>query len=61
MLTFFELRVIFLIQGVIMLGMILLLAWLPARLGKSRIRLGAEGSLPTPARVPPATAAEQST
>lgn len=45
-LSFFDLQVIFFLQGLVMLGMIGLLGYLPARLGKTRIRLPPEGELP---------------
>ena len=45
-LSFFDLQVIFYLQGLVMLGMIGLLGYLPARLGKTRIRLAPEGELP---------------
>lgn len=44
-LTFFDMQVIYFLQGMVMLGMIALLAYLPARLGKSRIRLLPEGEI----------------
>jgi len=46
-LSFFDLRVIFLLQGLVMLSMIVLLAHLPMRLGKTRIRMSPEGELPS--------------
>jgi MFS family permease len=45
-LSFFDLQVIYFLQGLVMLGMLGLLAYLPARLGKDRIRLQPEGELP---------------
>jgi MFS family permease len=44
-LSFFDLQVIFFLQGLVMLSMILLLAYLPARLGKTRVRVLPEGEL----------------
>jgi MFS family permease len=44
-LSFFDMQVIYLLQGMIMLGMITLLTYLPARLGKTRVRLLAEGEI----------------
>jgi MFS family permease len=51
-LSFFDLRVVFLIQGCITLAFIALLAFLPQRLGMSRIRIGPEGPLPGAAAAP---------
>ncbi len=51
-LSFFELHVVFLIQGCVTLAFIALLAFLPQRLGKSRIRIGPEGPLPGAAAAP---------
>ena len=45
-LSFFDMQVIFYLQGLVMLGMIGLAGYLPARLGKARIRLAPEGELP---------------
>ena len=47
-LSLFDLRAVFLIQGGVMLAMIALLAYLPARLGQARIRLLPERPLPSP-------------
>jgi MFS family permease len=59
-LSFFDLRAVFLVQGCAMLAAIALLQFLPARLGKTRILLSPEGPLPdsiAPAATPGATAA----
>jgi hypothetical protein len=40
------LQVIYFLQGLVMLGMLGLLGYLPASLGKTRIRLAPEGELP---------------
>ncbi|MFZ9037750.1 MAG: MFS transporter [Gammaproteobacteria bacterium] len=45
-LSFFDLQVIYFLQGLVMLGMLGLLGYLPASLGKTRIRLAPEGELP---------------
>ena len=45
-LSFLDLRAVFMIQGCAMVAAILLLRYLPARLGKTRIRLRPEGLLP---------------
>ena len=47
-LSFFDMRAVFLIQGCVMLAATLLPAYLPPRLGRSRIRLLPEGPLPGP-------------
>ena len=55
LLSFFDLRMIFFLQGLVMFGMIGLVAFLPASLGKKRIRMPPEGELPgggTPAAGP---------
>ena len=45
-LSFFDLRTVFLIQGCVMFAFIMLLAFLPGRLGMTKIRIGPEGSIP---------------
>ena len=52
-LSFFDLQVIFFLQGLVMLGMIGLLVYLPPRLGRDRIRFVPEGELPVAAAAEP--------
>ena len=47
LLSFFDLQVIFFLQGLVMFGMIGLVGFLPASLGKTRIRMLPEGELPS--------------
>lgn len=47
-LSLFDLRAVFLIQGGVMLAMVALMAYLPARLGQARIRLLPERPVPPP-------------
>ena len=60
-LSFADLRAVFLIQGGAMLLAIALLQYLPARLGKTRILLRAEGPLPVPAAAASAAGAAPGT
>ena len=52
-LSFFDLQVIYYLQGLVMLAMVGMLAYLPQSLGKTRIRLPAEGVLPSADQVTP--------